>query len=162
MSGRILTQAALQQALMKDRRARRRVAFTNGCFDLLHAGHVQYLARIKRLADRLVVGINSDASMRRLKGPGRPLVPQRDRAQVLAGLQSVDYVTVFDDDTPLDLIRAVRPDVLAKGADWASGEIIGADVVRRAGGRVVRIPLLIGRSTSRLIERIVARYGCAR
>ena len=159
--GEILSRAALRRALAKDRRAGRRIAFTNGCFDLLHAGHVQYLDRIRRLADVLVVGINSDRSMRRLKGPGRPLVPQRDRARVLAALRSVAYVTVFDEATPLALIRAVRPDVLAKGADWAADRIVGADVVRRAGGRVVRIPLLIGRSTSRLIERIVARYGCA-
>ena len=159
--GEILSRAALRRALAKDRRAGRRIAFTNGCFDLLHAGHVQYLDRIRRLADVLVVGINSDRSMRRLKGAGRPLVPQRDRARVLAALRSVAYVTVFDEATPLALIRAVRPDVLVKGADWAADRIVGADVVRRAGGRVVRIPLLIGHSTSRLIERIVARYGCA-
>lgn len=135
------------------------MAFTNGCFDLVHAGHVQYLERIKRLADVLVVGLNSDASVRRLKGPGRPLMPARDRARVLAGLRAVDYVVVFEDDTPLTLIRAIRPDVLAKGADWAVSKIVGADVVRRAGGRVVRVPFLAGRSTTRLIRRIVEAYG---
>lgn len=135
------------------------MAFTNGCFDLLHAGHVQYLERIKRLADVLVVGVNSDRSVRRLKGPGRPLVPVRDRARLLAALRAVDYVTIFHETTPERLIRAVKPDVLAKGADWAAGEIVGADLVHRWGGRVSRIPLLPGRSTSGLIRKIVAAHG---
>ena len=149
----------LRARLAAHRRRGRRVAFTNGCFDLVHAGHVQYLERVKRLADVLVVGLNSDASVRRLKGPGRPLMPARDRARVLTGLHAVDYVVVFEDDTPLALIRAIRPDVLAKGADWSASAIVGADVVRRAGGRVVRVPLLAGRSTTRLIQRIVGAYG---
>ncbi len=158
--GRLLSRRALVRQLAGHRRRGQRIAFTNGCFDLLHAGHVHYLERVRQLADCLVVGINSDASMRRLKGPGRPLVPARDRARVLAALRAVDYVTVFTDDTPLALIRAIRPDVLAKGADWAAQEIVGRDVVRRAGGRGVQVPMVPGRSTSRLVQRIVARYGC--
>ena len=138
------------------RSARRRgktVAFTNGCFDILHAGHVHYLEKVKRLADLLVVGINSDGSVRRLKGPGRPVHSVLDRARVLSALRAVDGVFVFTEDTPERLIRAVRPDILAKGADWKMGEIAGADFVRSYGGRVVRIPLLKGRSTSGAISR---------
>ena len=152
----------LRRRVAAHRRRGHTIAFTNGCFDLLHAGHVQYLERIKRLADVLVVGLNSDASVRRLKGPGRPLMPARDRVRVLTGLRAVDYVVVFADEPPQALIRAIRPDVLAKGADWATAKIVGANDVRRAGGRVVRVPFLAGRSTSRLIEKIVACYGTCR
>ena len=140
------------------RRARRfgtrRLVFTNGCFDLLHAGHVTLLERAKRYGDVLVVGINSDRSVRALKGPGRPIVSQRDRAAVLAALESVDYVTIFNERTPQQLVKALRPHVLIKGADWAASEIVGRDVVRRRGGRIVRLPLLKGHSTSKLIQRI--------
>lgn len=150
----------LRRQLVACRRHGQTIAFTNGCFDLIHAGHVQYLERVKRLADVLVVGLNSDASVRRLKGAGRPLMPARDRARVLRGLRAVDYVVVFEADTPRALIRTIRPDVLAKGGDWATSTIVGADVVRRAGGRVVRVPYLAGRSTTRLIQRILKGYGC--
>ena len=140
------------------RRARRlgsrRIVFTNGCFDLLHAGHVTLLERAKRYGDVLVVGINSDRSVRMLKGPGRPVVGQRDRARVLAALESVDYVTIFNERTPQRLVDALRPHVLIKGADWAASKIIGRDTVRRQGGRVIRFPLLKGYSTSRLIQHI--------
>lgn len=155
MPARPLSLPALLREVARARRRGRRIAFTNGCFDLLHAGHVQSLERIKRMADLLIVAINSDASVRRLKGPGRPLVPARDRARVVAGLRAVDYVTIFGADTPGHLIAAIQPDLLAKGADWSAGAIVGADVVRRRGGRVVRIPYLPGRSTSGLIQRIV-------
>lgn len=133
--------------------------FTNGVFDLLHAGHVRYLAAARALGDKLVVGVNADASVRRIKGPKRPLVPLRERAEVLASLACVGYVTPFADDTPARLIRAVQPDVLVKGADWAAGEIVGGAFVRARGGRVVRIPLARGRSTTALIRTIVRRYG---
>ena len=140
------------------RRARgRRTVFTNGCFDLLHAGHVILLERAKRQGDLLVVGLNSDRSVRALKGSGRPLVPQRDRAQLLAALASVDYVVIFNEPTPARIIEGLLPDVLIKGADWASGAIVGAEAVRRAGGRVIRLPLVKGRSTSQLIARIRSR-----
>ena len=131
-----------------------RVVFTNGCFDLLHAGHVALLERAKRLGDLLIVGVNSDRSVRALKGVNRPIVGQRDRALVLAALESVDYVTVFSDATPQRLVECLRPHVLIKGADWGGAEIVGRGVVQRDGGRVIRFPLVKGYSTSRLIERI--------
>lgn len=140
---------------------RARVVFTNGCFDLLHAGHVRLLERAKAHGDVLVVGLNSDRSVRALKGPGRPITPQHDRARVLAGLASVDAVTVFNEPTPQRLIAYLKPHVLVKGADWGADAIVGREIVERAGGRVVRIPLVAGRSTSSLISRIrrKAYYG---
>ena len=135
------------------RAAGRRVVFTNGCFDLLHAGHVRLLEAARAQGDLLVVGLNSDASVRRLKGPSRPVLPEAERAEALRALETVDRVVVYEDDTPLAAIQALVPDVLVKGADWAPGTIGGADVVEAAGGRVVRVELLAGRSTSGLIER---------
>jgi D-beta-D-heptose 7-phosphate kinase/D-beta-D-heptose 1-phosphate adenosyltransferase len=123
-------------------------------FDLLHYGHVDYLQKARRLGDALFVGVNSDRSVRRLKGPGRPLVPLHDRLHVLAALECVDAVTSFDDDTPERLIRRLGPDVLVKGADYRQDQIVGAADVRARGGRVVRVRLSVGRSTSRLIARI--------
>lgn len=132
-----------------------KVAFTNGCFDLLHRGHVEYLQKVRELADVLVVGLNTDASVQRLKGPNRPITPEADRAIVMAALECVDYVVFFNEDTPLELIRAVQPDVLAKGEDYQIHEIVGHDLVQAAGGRVERIPLTSGRSTSEIIARIL-------
>ncbi|MDX1568269.1 MAG: D-glycero-beta-D-manno-heptose 1-phosphate adenylyltransferase [Longimicrobiales bacterium] len=131
----------------------RSVVFTNGCFDILHRGHVVYLDRARRLGDALVVGVNTDASVRRLKGPGRPLVDQDDRARVLAALECVDAVVLFDEDTPRELIAALLPDVLVKGGDYALDEIVGRDEVVRAGGRVEVIPFVEGYSTTELMER---------
>ena len=151
-AAKILSRAAL---LRRARRlGTRRLVFTNGCFDLLHAGHVTLLERAKRCGDVLVVGLNSDRSVRALKGPGRPVVGQRDRAAVLAALESVDYVTIFNERTPQRLVEALRPHVLIKGADWTASEIVGRDVVHRRGGRIIRFPLLKGHSTSKLIQRI--------
>jgi D-beta-D-heptose 7-phosphate kinase/D-beta-D-heptose 1-phosphate adenosyltransferase len=133
-----------------------KVAFTNGCFDLLHRGHVEYLQKVRELADVLVVGLNTDASVQRLKGPNRPITPEEDRAVVMAALECVDYVVFFDEDTPLNLIRTLQPEVLAKGEDYQIHEIVGHDVVQAAGGRVERIPLTSGRSTSEIIARIMA------
>ena len=138
------------------RAAGKRVVFTNGCFDLLHPGHVRYLAAARALGDALVVGLNGDASVRRLKGPGRPVLDVAERAEVLAGLAAVDHLVVFDDDTPRRLIAAVAPDVLVKGADWAADDIVGRDEVLARGGRVERIDLVPGVSTSELIRRIRA------
>jgi D-beta-D-heptose 7-phosphate kinase/D-beta-D-heptose 1-phosphate adenosyltransferase len=132
----------------------RRVVFTNGCFDLLHAGHLVLLEEARRHGDVLVVGINSDASVRALKGEGRPVVPQQERAEILSALEPVDRVVVYDEPTPLETIRALRPDVLVKGADWAEDAIVGRDVVESAGGRVVRVALLPGRSTSAVLQRV--------
>jgi D-beta-D-heptose 7-phosphate kinase/D-beta-D-heptose 1-phosphate adenosyltransferase len=142
--------------LERRRAAGQRVAFTNGCFDVLHAGHVQYLAEARRQADCLVVGLNSDSSIRQLKGPTRPMNPVEARALVLAGLQDVDFVTIFTEQTPLALIRAVRPDVLVKGADYHKSEVVGADVVEGYGGRVHLADLRDGFSTTSLIERMRA------
>jgi rfaE bifunctional protein nucleotidyltransferase chain/domain len=129
--------------------------FTNGVFDLLHPGHVRYLRAAKRLGDVLVVGLNSDRSARRLaKGPGRPVVQHRDRAEVLAALEMVDYVVVFTADTPYELIRAVQPDVLVKGGDWTVDRIVGADVVHARGGTVKSLPFAKGYATSALIDRM--------
>ncbi len=156
MSGDLLAPAQ-RDALAGWRAAGERIVFTNGVFDLLHRGHVEYLAEARALGDRLVVGVNSDASARRLgKGSDRPLVAAADRVAVLTGLRSVDLVVVFDDDTPERLIRELRPDVLAKGGDWAREAIVGREFVESSGGRVVRIPLREGFSTSALIERIRA------
>ena len=132
----------------------RRVVLTNGCFDLLHPGHVALLERARAEGDLLVVAINSDASVRALKGPARPLLPETERAEALRALEAVDRVVVYDQPTPLELIERVRPDVLVKGADWAQDAIVGREVVEGDGGRVVRVPLLDGRSTSQLVERI--------
>ena len=131
-----------------------KVVFTNGCFDLLHVGHVALLERAKRLGDLLIVGVNSDRSVRILKGANRPIVGQRDRALLLAALESVDYVTVFSDATPQRLVERLRPHVLIKGADWGAAQIVGRETVRLDGGRVIRFPLVKGYSTSRLIARI--------
>jgi rfaE bifunctional protein nucleotidyltransferase chain/domain len=139
----------------------RKVVFTNGCFDLLHRGHVELFRAARAEGDLLVVGLNGDDSMRRLKGPGRPLVPQEDRAEVLAALEPVDRIVVFDDDTPARLIAALVPDVLVKGADWAIDAIVGRETVEKAGGRVVRVHLVEGRSTRALIAKILERGAAA-
>jgi D-glycero-beta-D-manno-heptose 1-phosphate adenylyltransferase len=132
----------------------RRVVFTNGCFDLLHPGHVSLLEAARSEGDVLVVGLNSDRSVRDLKGPGRPVLPEDERAEALLALEAVDRVVVYDEPTPAEVIRALLPDVLVKGADWAADAIVGSDVVEAAGGRVVRVPLVPGRSTTGLLERV--------
>ncbi len=131
----------------------RTVVFTNGCFDLLHPGHIEYLAQARALGDVLVVGLNSDASVRRLKGAGRPLVPEADRAAALAALRSVDAVTLFDEDTPLELISALLPDVLVKGGDYDLDGIVGREVVEEAGGEVRVLPFVEGYSTTGILNR---------
>jgi len=136
------------------RAAGARIVFTNGCFDLLHPGHVRYLAAARALGDVLVVGLNGDASVRRLKGPGRPILGAAERVEVVAGLSAVDHIVLFEEDTPRELIAALAPDVLVKGADWPIEEIAGRDLVLARGGRVARIPLVPGVSTSEIIRRI--------
>ena len=136
------------------RAALARVVFTNGVFDLVHRGHVEYLEDARALGDRLVVGVNTDASARRLKGPSRPIVGERDRAAVLSALSCVDLVVLFDDDTPLRLVLAVEPDVLVKGGDYAVDDIVGREFVESRGGRVVAVPLREGLSTSEIVRRI--------
>jgi len=158
MNPKILTLEEVTVAAHDQRAAGRRVVFTNGCFDLLHIGHTRYLEAARREGDALVVGLNSDASVSMLKGPRRPIVPADERAEVLAALACVDFVTVFAEPDPLRVILAVRPAVLVKGGDWLESEIVGAAEVRQAGGRVVRVPIVEGAGTSRIIDRIVARY----
>ena len=153
-SAKIRSAAALATIIRRAQARGRRVVFTNGCFDLLHAGHAMLLERARRLGDLLIVAINSDRSVRALKGSGRPILSQQDRARLLAALESVDYVTIFDDATPQRLIERLRPRILVKGNDWGHSAIVGRQAVERAGGRVVRIPLLRGHSTSSLIDRL--------
>ena len=130
------------------------VVFTNGVFDLLHPGHVRYLQSARALGDALIVGLNGDASVRRNKGAERPINPEEERAEVLAGLCAVDAVVLFDDDTPAEIIRTLQPDVLVKGADWPADQIVGRDTVEARGGRVVRVTVEQGYSTSALVEKI--------
>ena len=152
---KIVSSRALARLLSRERAKGRRVVFTNGVYDLIHAGHVTLLARAKKLGDLLVVGLNSDASVRRLKGPQRPIAAEKDRALVVAALEPVDYVTFFKEDTPYALIGVLRPDILVKGGDYAPGEIVGRDLVKK----VVRIPLVQGRSTSAVIQKILKAYA---
>ncbi|MDF0642757.1 MAG: D-glycero-beta-D-manno-heptose 1-phosphate adenylyltransferase [Nitrospira sp.] len=152
---KVLTARELVPILQRARAENKRIVFTNGCFDLMHIGHTRYLASAKQLGDLLVVGVNSDESVRALKkAPGRPVVRDAQRAEVLAALESVDYVVIFSEPDPLNLITAVQPDILVKGGDWALDRIIGRDVVERHGGVVKTIPLVPGASTTSLIERI--------
>jgi D-beta-D-heptose 7-phosphate kinase/D-beta-D-heptose 1-phosphate adenosyltransferase len=152
---KLLKTSVLASHLAVAKRRGKKIVFTNGVYDLLHAGHVTLLEKSKRLGDILVVGINSDASVRRLKGPKRPLSSQADRARVLSALSAVDYVAVFNEDTPYELIQKVKPDILVKGGDYAADQIVGRDLVKK----VVRIPLVQGRSTSNLIAKMLKAYG---
>ncbi len=156
--GKVLSLSAMIRRRRALRRLGKKLVFTNGTFDILHRGHVSYLQAARSLGDALVVGLNTDNSIRRIKGPKRPINPNRDRASVLAALQCVDYVVLFGDDTPARLIRTLLPDVLAKGADWKKGEIVGADVVEAHGGKVRRIRLTPGRSTTNVIQRVLDVY----
>ena len=133
----------------------KKIVFTNGVFDIIHRGHVDYLNRAKDLGDILVVGINSDASVKRIKGDKRPIIPESDRAFVVSNLKSVDYVCIFDEDTPYETIKLLQPDFLVKGADWKIEDVIGRDVVEGRGGKVVTIEYLNGRSTTNIIKKIV-------
>jgi len=143
------------------KREGKRVIFTNGCFDILHAGHTRYLREAKKLGDVLVLALNSDSSVRSIKGPMRPIVPEAERAEVVAALDSVDYVTVFDELTPLELIEFLRPDVIVKGGDWAEKDIVGAEAVRKWGGRVAIMPEIEGASTTNIIDKVLQAYRSA-
>jgi len=151
---KVLSRAEAVRAVREAQRRGERVVFTNGCFDVLHVGHVRSLEQAHGLGNHLIVALNSDASVRRLKGAGRPVFPVRQRAEVLAALACVDWVVVFRDDTPLSLIRALRPDVLAKGGDWSLDAIVGGGEVQSWGGRVVRLRQIPGVRTSRIVERL--------
>ena len=151
---RVLTWDQTRSLVGRSRAERRRVVFTNGVFDLLHPGHIRYLQLARNLGDLLIVGLNADASVRRNKGPGRPLTPQDERAEILAALECVDAVVVFGEDTPDEIVRLVQPDVLVKGADWPADQIVGRDTVEARGGRVVLVPVEQGHSTSAIVDRI--------
>lgn len=152
--GRVISRAELTKVRREMKKNGRRIVFTNGCFDLLHRGHIEYLAKAKSLGDILIVGLNADDSVRHLKGPNRPITPQEDRAAILAALAVVDYVCIFDEDTPYELIRAVVPDILVKGADWTVDDVVGKDIVEAAGGSVHTIEFLPNRSTTNIIQKI--------
>ena len=152
---KIQTQEAIIATLAQWRAAGQRIVFTNGCFDLLHYGHLHYLAQARDLADRLVVGLNSAASVRRLKGPHRPINDELTRTHLLAALQMVDALVVFEEDTPLELIRIVQPDILVKGGDWKPEQIVGSDLVLARGGQVLSLPFVAGYSTTNIEQKII-------
>lgn len=156
---KIVLQSEIAAIAAEKRAENKQIVFTNGCFDILHAGHVNYLAAAAAQGDLLILGLNSDQSVRRIKGEKRPVVSQGHRAQVVAALACVDYVVIFDEPDPEALIKEVKPHVLAKGADWAEDEIIGGDFVKQNGGRVARIILEPDISTSLIIEKIVNTHG---
>lgn len=156
---KILEREALIRRVKELKQAGKRIVFTNGCFDLLHPGHIRYLKEARSLGDALVVGVNSDRSVRELKGPQRPILSELERCELLSGLESVSYVTVFDEPTPLALVRSVLPDVLVKGGDWGLAQIVGREEVEANGGTVRALPYETGQSTSGIIERVLRRYG---
>ena len=152
--GRILSQNDLKDAVQKWHSEKKVVVFTNGCFDIIHRGHVEYLVQAKKMGDILIVGLNSDTSVKKLKGSDRPYVAEHDRAYILSQLRPVDAVSIFEEETPLNLIKLVSPDVLVKGGDYSLKNIVGRKEVEHRGGNVVAIPLIKGRSTTELIEKI--------
>ncbi len=154
LRSKLFTLKALQKQVRKDQKAGLRVVFTNGCFDILHVGHVRYLRKAAGLGDRLVIALNTDASVSRLKGPERPLNPQAERAEVLESLACVSYLVFFGDDTPAKTIHALKPDLLVKGGDWKKKQIVGWDFVESYGGKVRTIPYVAGRSTTGLVNKI--------
>lgn len=155
---KIRTHEELRQILLEEKSNGRKVVFTNGCFDLLHVGHVKYLQKARALGDLLVLGLNSDASIRRLKGAKRPLIGQEERAHILAALDCIDYLVIFDEDTPLELIAQLRPDILVKGGDYLVAEVVGKEIVEGYGGRVEMISFVDGKSTTNIIDKILSQY----
>jgi len=159
MSGKLKSAVEIKAIAAQARQNDQIVVFTNGCFDLVHRGHVHLLRAAKAAGDLLIVALNSDRSVSEIKGPKRPIMPETDRIELIAAMEMVDYVVIFDEPDPTALIDAIKPDVLAKGADWNADKVVGADLVEKSGGRVVRIPYLRGFSTSEIIERIVKQHG---
>ena len=156
--GKVFSLSELIEVRLRWKSSRKKVVFTNGVFDILHRGHVEYLAAAKSLGDKLIVGINSDASVRKIKGPRRPVVVESDRAFLVSQLVPVDAVCIFEQETPYDLISALIPDILVKGADWKVDDVIGKDVVENSGGKVLTLPLVPRHSTTLVIERIKELY----
>jgi len=159
MTSKIIRRSEITALVESLKVQKKKIVFTNGCFDLLHAGHVRYLTEARAQGDCLIVGLNTDRSVNRIKDPHRPLIPEDQRAEVLAALSCVSCVVFFEEPDPLTLIEAIKPDVLVKGADWSEDDIIGAGLVRSYGGRVFRVALVGGISTTEIIRRIVERYG---
>lgn len=149
---------SLRKIVSRLKKRGKRIVFTNGCFDILHYGHAKYLEDAKRKGDILIVGVNSDASVKRIKGNKRPIINERDRISLIAALESVDYALLFNEDTPLKVIESLKPDVLVKGADWEKGNIVGQDIVSRLGGKAIRIKFIKGRSTSHIIKKIAGLF----
>ena len=158
MKEKIKTKEDLHRIVEDLKKKGKRIVFTNGCFDLLHLGHIRYLEGAKALGDILVVGVNSDHSVQKLKGPKRPILPEEDRAEILSGLGSVDYITIFDEEDPLELISILQPNILVKGGDWTKETTVGREVVERSGGGVVILPFVEKASTSIIIDTILKRY----
>jgi D-beta-D-heptose 7-phosphate kinase/D-beta-D-heptose 1-phosphate adenosyltransferase len=158
MKNKIVKLEALVKIRKRAKKEGEKVVFTNGCFDILHRGHIEYLKKAKTLGDILIVGLNSDSSVRKIKGEKRPIVKQKDRAEILSALSFVDYVCIFDEPTPEKMIKILIPDVLVKGGDWAKPDIVGKDIVESCGGKVVTVPLVKGKSTKNIIRTIVDRY----
>lgn len=156
--GQIITKEEIKLLRQNLRNQNQKVVFTNGVFDIIHRGHVEYLLKAKSLADILIVGLNSDSSVKRIKGDKRPIVTETDRSVVLANFTMVDYVCLFDEDTPLNLISEIIPDILVKGADWTLDNIVGREVVEKNGGKVATIEFFENRSSTNIIETIIDRY----
>ncbi|MBP7765839.1 MAG: D-glycero-beta-D-manno-heptose 1-phosphate adenylyltransferase [Deltaproteobacteria bacterium] len=155
---KILERTALKEKLDALRREGKKIAFTNGCFDILHVGHVRYLQEARKTADVLVLGLNSDTSVRAIKGEKRPLVTESERAEVLAGLACVDFITIFAELTPLELICFLKPDLLIKGGDWPEDQVVGRNEIRQWGGRVTIVPEVAGKSTTNIVDRVLSVY----
>lgn len=156
--GRVLQLEELVQLREQFRREKKKVVFTNGCFDIIHRGHVEYLAKAKSLGDILVVGMNTDPSVKKIKGNNRPIISQEDRAYIVSHLAVVDYVCLFEEETPMNLIRTLVPDILIKGSDWKTDAIVGKDIVEQAGGYVATVDCVPHKSTTAIIQRIVERF----
>jgi len=156
---KIYPREKLKEELGRLRKEGKKIIFTNGCFDILHVGHVRYLKEAKKIGDILIVAINSDSSVRAIKGDKRPLIPEDERADMVASLESVDYVTIFHEPTPLELIEYLQPHIIVKGGNWAEEEVVGRESVKKWGGMVVIVPEIMGASTSGIIEKIIKVYG---
>ncbi|MCM8791754.1 MAG: D-glycero-beta-D-manno-heptose 1-phosphate adenylyltransferase [Candidatus Omnitrophica bacterium] len=159
MNPKIVNLKKLKKILLIKRKKNKTVAFTNGCFDILHYGHIKYLKKAKELADILIVGINTDASIKKIKGNDRPINPLKHRMEVIAALEVIDYVISFPETTPSNLIKTIKPDVLIKGGDWEKRNVVGADIVKKYNGKIVIIPYIKGVSTTNIIRKIVKRFS---
>ncbi len=155
---KILERGALRNKLEVLRKKGKKIAFTNGCFDILHVGHVRYLREAKKTADVLVLALNSDSSVRSIKGEKRPLINEKERAEILAALEFINFVTIFEESTPLELIKYLKPDILIKGGDWPEEKVVGREEIKKWGGRVVIIPEVEGKSTTNIVEKIKQIY----